>query len=153
MQVQSLRRCVREQDLMLEVALHKLELHGGGEMAQALSTQLSSLRASVGPVLHDDEPPPPQRKGGKGDAAWSDALRSGPPAAVASAMREVSKFFDAAGSAGNDALRKSDAAIADVSRRAAPEVERLGGMAKSVLEHTMGRIAAATKQATTPLSS
>ena len=53
-QASSLKRCFHEQDVVLEVALHKLEVHGGAELANALSFQMQALRARMAELLEEE---------------------------------------------------------------------------------------------------
>ena len=249
-QASSLTRCFHEQDVVLEVALHKLEVHGGAELANALSFQMQALRARMAELLEEEASAAARRRtgllsdpksnaagtpvgagkrrssGGNGGAGSGVAV----PEALASALSSVSTFF--AGKEGRGRRRRNakpgpwaeaaaemaagvapttaavwsaapaDAAdgeermpfasplpgampgtaeaaaaeasfiapngymaakgaehaaggiftspaAAKVAREAAEDVEKLGDMARSVLEHLQGRLSAAAKQAVT----
>ena len=144
LQKAALRRCVREQDIVCEVALHKLELLGGAELAAALTAHLHSLRASAHQVFEGEgsltDEGIPKRPAG--------AARV--PEALAAAVSSVQRFL-----------------LGHVPRRAEPptparapppmptpfggpplaDVERLGGLAKSVLEHIHTRLSVAAAKA------
>jgi hypothetical protein len=143
LQKAALRRCVREQDIVCEVALHKLELLGGAELAAALTAHLHSLRASAHQVFEGEGSLPdegiPKRPAG-----------ARVPEALAAAVLSVQRFL-----------------LGHVPRRAEPptparapppmptpfggpplaDVERLGGLAQSVLEHIHTRLSVAAAKA------
>ena len=54
LQAAALKRCFHEQDVVLEVALHKLEVHGGAELAEALAYQMGQLRKKMAATLEEE---------------------------------------------------------------------------------------------------
>ena len=158
-------------DAHAQVALHKLEMHGGEVLAAALSTQLQKLRTNI------------QDLSAAAPITGHGAGRARPPAAVvpealSAALSSVHKFLlgvpprrpppaadpadkenapepggvrVAAGSAANGAANGAagSAAGGSTSGASVGDVERLGGLAKSVLVHINDRLHAAARQATT----
>ena len=145
LQKATLKRCVREQDVMLEVALHKLDLHGGAELAAALSSHLHSLRMTAHDAAEDIRTETVEK-------------RTRVPDSLASALTSVHKFLLGHMQQRQDTcdgeLAKDAAASKPANQQTdrssfipVRDVERLGGLAKSVLEHINGRLATAAKQA------
>ena len=183
MQSAALKRCFHEQDVVLEVALHKLELHGGAELADALSYKLQKLRSRLAELVEDEavvEARQAQREsalhaftahvGGRARARQQKESKTVVPVAIASALSSVQSFFAGGerrrkrrGSGGSghrakaaveaDASKETETPATDAAdaanaaaggaSSAAEEVERLGAMAKSVLEHLHSSVLAA----------
>ena len=208
MQSAALKRVFHEQDVVLEVALHKLELHGGAELAQALSFKLQALRGKLAELVEDEALVEARREerertfdgllagaAGKGGKAAAAGGKAAVPEAIANAMASVQSFFAGGGTAkrhrkgsggsghrtsskGNkpakagssvwgeaNAVAAAAAAAGDTPAAlptanqqaakppaAAPDVERLGSMAKSVLEHLHERLAAAAEAPIAPMA-
>ena len=88
----ALKRCVYEQDVLLEVALHKLELAGGGALVAALSSQLTRLRAMNATIHAEGD-------GAEGEGGGATKRRAGGwdkgrvPEALNTALTSIHKFL------------------------------------------------------------
>ena len=158
-----LQTLLREQDMLLEVALHKLECHGGVELATALTERLHSLRLRVTDAGGEQTSALTAR--GPATDLVPDVLAH----AMSSAQRSAQRFFGSIGGLAPPSDRAAaahppgatpendrhhhqgggatTAAAAAASTDGADATERLGVLAKSVLDQIQARLATAAHQA------
>lgn len=133
-------------------------MHGGGELASALTAHLKALRQSAHEAL---EEPPAASSAKKAPTFGAETLTSAVNTVHRFLLGHVPRRPEAPAAPPGDVPAAAATGADDTPPPATPsqqqqqtarglpvaDVERLGGLAKSVLEHIQGKLAAAAAMA------